>query len=290
MKTARQIAILSIVLSGLLAVMKLTVGWFAHSAALSADGFESASDVLASGLVLIGLTLAARPADDNHPYGHGRFEILTGQLLGFLLLGAGAAISWHGLTGAGDETLVPHSYAVWPLVISLLVKAVLVVLKYRYGAAQGSTALIADARNNAVDMVSGLTALGALGLTLSNPGRFLRADHYGAFLVGLIVMATALRVLYETSMHLMDTMPDDRQMAEIRTAAMQVEHVAGVEKCFARKTGLRYHVDLHLEVDPEMTVRASHDVATNVRGHICATLPWVEDVLVHVEPSDLCPR
>lgn len=289
MNSARQVAVLSIVTSALLAAMKLVVGWLAHSASLSADGFESASDVLASSLVLIGLTLAARPADENHPYGHGRVEILTGQFLGFMLLAAGGAIAWHGLTGANDEVVVPQAYAVWPIVISLFVKGGLVVLKYRYGKAQGSTALVADARNNAVDMLSGVTALGALALTLRAPERFLRADHYGAFLVGLIVMVTACRILYETSMHLMDTMPDDGQMIEVRRAALEVDKVCGVEKCFARKTGLRYHVDLHLEVDPEMTVRASHDIATNVRNHIRTVLPWVEDVLVHVEPSDQAP-
>src|SRR5271154_2899242 len=104
MDRARRIALFGMIISGLLAVMKLTVGWLAHSAALSADGFESTADVFASGLVLIGLTLAARPADENHPYGHGRFEILTGLMLGFLLFAAGCAIAWHGLTGAADES------------------------------------------------------------------------------------------------------------------------------------------------------------------------------------------
>ena len=138
MDHARRIAVFGIVMSALLAALKLTVGWVAHSAALSADGFESTADAFASGLVLIGLTLAARPADENHPYGHGRVEILTGQLLGFLLLGAGATIAWHGLTGASDERIVPRAYAIWPLVVSLGVKLVLVVVKRRHGAASAA--------------------------------------------------------------------------------------------------------------------------------------------------------
>lgn len=287
MQQARRIAVFGIVMSGLLAVLKLSVGWLSHSAALSADGFESASDAFASGLVLVGLILAARPADENHPYGHGRVEILTGQLLGFLLLAAGSTIAWHGLTGAADERRVPHAYAVWPLVVSLLIKAVLVTVKYRHGRSIGSTSLLADATNDTIDMISGTVALGALGLTLYDPVRFLRADHYGAFLVGLIVIATALRIMYDASMHLMDTMPDDFTINEIREVALRVPDVAGVEKCFARKTGFKYHVDLHLEVDPEITVRESHDIATNVRNHIRRELPWVADVLVHVEPSPM---
>jgi cation diffusion facilitator family transporter len=283
MPRAQQIAILSMAVSGGLAVLKLTVGWIAGSAALSADGFESATDVLTSGLVLIGLTIAARPADENHPYGHGRVEILTGMLLGTILVIAGAAIAWHGLTGA-DQRHVPASYAVWPLVISIAVKCWLLLLKYRHGREIASSSLLADAANDGIDMLSGAVALAALSLALYDPARFARADHYGAFAVGLIVIATGLRVVYEAAMHLMDTMPDEQSIRTIREVALSVDDVAGVEKCFARKTGFRYHVDLHLEVDPEITVRASHEIAARVRDRIRQQLPWVADVLVHVEP------
>ena len=284
MERARQLAILGMVVSGLLAILKITVGWFAHSAAVSADGFESATDVFTSGLVLVGLTLAARPADENHPYGHGRVEILTGLLLGFLLACAGCGIAWHGLAGAADQSHVPASYAIWPLILSIGAKFKLVLVKTRHGREIGSASLVADAANDGIDMLSGLVALGALSLTLFDPTRFLRADHYGAFAVGLIVIATASRVIYESAMHLMDTMPDERSMSKIREVALSVHDVSGVEKCFARKTGFKYHVDLHLEVDPEITVRASHEIASRVRDRIRQQLPWVADVLVHVEP------
>lgn len=284
MNRARQIAVIGMIVSALLAAMKITAGWFSGSASLSADGFESAADVFASGLVLVGLILSSRPADKNHPYGHGRVEILTGLLLGFLLLTAGGIISWHALWAA-DVDHVPAAYAVWPLMISIVVKIGLVLLKYRHGRKIGSSSLIADATNDAIDMFSGLVALIALSLTLWNPVEFRRADHYGAFLVGLIVIGTAARVMHEASLHLMDTMPDDDLMIEVRNVALTVPDVAGVEKCFARKTGLKYHVDLHLEVDPEITVRESHAIARRVRIQIRASLPWVEDVLIHVEPS-----
>jgi cation diffusion facilitator family transporter len=284
MERARQIAILGILVSGLLAILKITVGWFANSASVTADGFESAADVFTSGLVLIGLVIAARPADDNHPYGHGRVEILTGLLLGFVLFCAGCGIAWHGLTAAGDERHVPAFYAIWPLVISIAAKSCLVLIKYRHGRRISSSSLLADATNDGVDILSGLVALVAVSFTLYNPGRFLRADHYGAFGVGLIVIATAIRVMYDSGMQLVDTMPDDQSMRSIREVALSVQEVAGVEKCFARKTGLKYHVDLHLEVDPEITVRYSHEIAQRVRDRIREQLPWVADVLVHVEP------
>lgn len=285
MEQARRVAILGMTVSALLAVLKIAVGWLAHSAAVKADGFESAADVFTSGLVLIALIVAARPADENHPYGHGRVEILTGLLLGFILTCAGTAIAWHGLTGAADETHPPAAYAIWPLLISIGAKSWLVVKKYRQSREIGSSSLLADAANDGVDILSGIVALAALSLALFDSARFPRADHYGAFAVGLIVVATGMRVIYEAGMQLMDTMPDEQSMISIREVAMSVADVAGVEKCFARKTGLKYHVDLHLEVDPEMTVRDSHEVATRVRDRIRRQLPWVADVLVHVEPA-----
>jgi cation diffusion facilitator family transporter len=284
MRKAWRIAIAGMLASAVLAILKITIGGFAHSAAVTADGFESATDVFTSGLVLLGLKLAARPPDENHPYGHGRVEILMGLLLGLILVCAGGGIAWHGLTGAADEKHVPASYAIWPVVISIGVKCWLLFIKYRHGRRIGSSSLMADAANDAMDMLSGIVALGALWLTLSNPARFLHADHYGAFVVGLIVIATGLRVMYESAMQLMDTMPDERSMSRIREVALSVRDVAGVEKCFARKTGFKYHVDLHLEVDPEISVRVSHEIATRVRDRIRQQLPWVADVLVHVEP------
>jgi cation diffusion facilitator family transporter len=285
MRKARQIARAGMIISALLAALKISVGMAAHSAAVTADGFESAADIFTSGLVLIAMTIAARPADENHPYGHGRVEILTGLLLGFLLFGAGSLIAVHAWTGASEIPAIPAAYAIWPVLVSIGAKCWLVIVKFRNARQLDSLALRADAANDAVDIVSGMVALCALLLTLKLPERFPRADHYGAFVVGLIVIATAIRVAYEAAMQLMDTMPDDDAMEDIRRAAASVRDVVGVEKCFARKTGLKYHVDLHLEVDPEITVRSSHDIAQRVREHVCEELPWVADVLVHVEPA-----
>jgi cation diffusion facilitator family transporter len=285
MQKATQIARTGMVVSGLLGALKIGVGVAGHSAAVTADGFESAADVFTSGMVLVGMKLAARPPDENHPYGHGRVEILTGLLLGFLLFGAGLIIALRAWTGAGNVAAPPAAYAIWPVLISIGVKFAMVTYKRRAAKEFSSSALRADAANDAVDIVSGVVALTALLLTLRYQDRFPHADQYGAFIVGAIVMATAVRVAYEAAMHLMDTMPDDIAMEDIRKAAVTVPDVVGVEKCFARKTGLKYHVDLHLEVDPDITVRASHDIAQRVRERVCELLPWVADVLVHVEPA-----
>jgi cation diffusion facilitator family transporter len=271
--------------SGALALIKIVVGMSGHSTAVVADGLESAADVVASGFVLFGLTLAAKPADENHPYGHGRVETLTGLLIGLVLMVGGAFISWNSISRIGQPHEVLRTFVLWPLLISIAAKTGLASLKFHYGRKLGSDALTADAWNDATDTLSAFAALIAVGLTLTDSVRFGEADRYGGFVVGLIVVSAGIRVARETTMQLMDTMPDARLIGQIREAASAVAGVRGVEKCFARKTGFKYHVDLHLEVDPEMTVRQSHQLAHQVQLNILARLDWVADVLVHVEPA-----
>jgi cation diffusion facilitator family transporter len=277
----------SIAISATLSTIKITVGLSAQSVALVSDGFESAADILMSGLVLFGLWVAAKPADADHPYGHGRFEILTGLAIGAILATAGAGISWRAIAERNDQH-TPASYALWPLLGAAILKGILWTAKMRIGKKSGSVALSADALNDAVDMCSGIVALIAVALAVHFP-EMRSADHWGGFAVGLFVIFFGLRVVRETALQLMDTMPEGTQMDQIRSVAMRVPGTLGIEKCFARKTGLRYHVDLHLEVDPELTVRASHDIAAAVRIAIKSDLDWVEDVLVHVEPHANVP-
>jgi cation diffusion facilitator family transporter len=285
MQTGQRVALAGMMVSGALAAIKITAGLMGHSTSAVADGLESVADVFASGIVLLGLTLAAKPADWNHPYGHGRFETLTGLLIGFLLALAGVLISVNAVRQIDRVRPAPAPYVIWPLIGSAAAKGVLSAVKFHYGRKIRSAALVADAWNDCVDILSALCALAAVSFTIFGPQRFPAADQWGGFVVGLIVVFTGVRVTRDTALQLMDTMPDRETMTEIRGVALTVAGVHGVEKCFARKTGLQYHVDLHLEVDPDITVRQSHDIATNVRIAIKETLPWVADVLVHVEPA-----
>jgi cation diffusion facilitator family transporter len=282
-RTAARLAAVSILASALLAVAKITVGLAADSVAAVSDGVESAGDVLASGLVYLGLRIAAKPADQEHPYGHGRFEILTGLGVGLLLAAAGVGICVRSLEGLSDLQ-TPALFAVWPLAASIITKSALAAVKLRTARSTRSAALHADAWNDSVDILSGSVALTAVLLSVYAPERLRGADHYGGFIIGLIVIFLGVRVIRETSLQLMDTMPAPAQMNQIRAAALQVPGALGIEKCFARKTGLRYHVDLHLEVDPNLTVLASHEIARAVKHRLKQELDWVEDVLVHVEP------
>ncbi len=283
----QRLALAGMVASSLLAVAKIWVGTNANSTATVADGLESAADVIASGLVLFGLWIAQRPADENHPYGHGRFEILAALGVGILLALAGVTITARSIWRIGRDPVLPAAYAMWPLLLSLVTKMGMSFLKMRQGRKMESAALVADAKNDGVDVISSTIALIALGLTLHDPVNMIEADHIGGAILGLIVGILGLSVIRDTVYQLTDAMPESARLDELRRIALSVNGALAIEKCFARKTGLKYHVDLHLEVDPDLTVRDSHEIARRVRLALKKEIPWVADVLIHVEPHEV---
>ena len=284
-RAALRVARVGLGVNGILAGATVVVGLASRSTAVFASGVEFTGDVLASGIVLAGVRAAARPADENHPYGHGRFEMLAGFTVGVILAAAGVLTCFYSLQAIGVQHAPPGRLAVVTLLAAILVRGVMSAVKFRVGRRLRSTALVADGWNDTVDILSGLAALTAVILASYDPARFLAADHYGGFAVGIVVVVTGVRVMRDASLELIDTMPPEDLRVSARAAAGGVPGVLGVEKLLARKTGLQYHVDLHIEVDPAMTVRASHEVAARVRATLREQLPWVADVLVHVEPA-----
>jgi len=280
----RRIALVSVGLGVVLAVAKIWTGLAARSTAVVSDGFESAGDVLSSAIVYGGLLLASKPPDAEHPYGHGRYETLSGLAVGALLLLTGFCIFWNGLTHLGEHEAIA-GFAIYPLLAAVVLKSALSYTKFRIGRTIASTALNADAWHDVTDLVSTAIAIAATLLSLLDPARFGIADRIGAMVIGMIIFALSLRVVHGVTGQLLDTMPEPEKMAAIREVAAKVPGTLGIEKCFARRTGLRYHVDLHLEVDPEMTVRESHEVAAEVKHRLKDQLGWIADVLVHVEPA-----
>ncbi|MFZ0590415.1 MAG: cation diffusion facilitator family transporter [Bryobacteraceae bacterium] len=283
-RAGQRLALWSVLAGAGLALVKLFVGVAANSTAVVSDGFEGSADVLSSGIVFIGLWLASRPPDDNHPYGHGRYETLASLAVGGILVITGLGIGWRSFAAMS----VPENiklFAIYPLLAGILIKSTLAVLKWRSARRLSSDSLAADAWHDVTDLFSTTVALAAVALTVSDPHRFYKADHAGSIIIGLIVVFVGVRLLRHTIDQLTDTMPDERSMKQIRAVALSVPGSRSVEKCFARRTGFKYHVDLHLEVDPDLTVRESHDIATEVREQVKQRLDWVADVLVHVEPA-----
>ena len=205
-------------------------------------------------------------------------------MVGLILVGGGIGVCWNALRAVGDRHDAPSHLAVIVLVVAIAVRGIMSMLKFRIGRRIGSGSLVADAWNDAVDILGALVALVAVWLA-GRGDRFLAADHYGGFAVGVIVVATGVRVLRDATLELVDTMPDPDRVAQLRGVAASVPGVIGVDKTFARKTGFTWHVDIHVEVDPAMTVAASHEIAGSVRSRVRSEVNWVADVLVHVEPA-----
>jgi len=282
----RRVAVAGVAASAILATLNITVGIVTQSTSVLATGIEFAGDVLASTVVLLGMIVALKPADRNHPYGHGRVETLAAFVVGVILAIGGVGICWNSLQAVGARHPAPSVAAIGALATAIVVRGVMSAIKFRVGRRIGSASLVADAWNDTVDILAAAAALTAVGLVMYDSERFLAADHYGGFAVGVIVILTALRVLRDASLELMDTMPSEEMIERIRETALQVQGVLGVDKVFARKTGFRYHIDLHIEVNPDATVASSHAVAGVVRNRLREALSWVADVLVHVEPID----
>jgi cation diffusion facilitator family transporter len=282
-QTASRAAAVSMLVAAVFAALKIGVGLSAHSVAVVSDGLESAGDFVTSAFVWFGLWAASKPADADHPYGHGRYETLTGLAVGLILVAVGGGICVRSLEHRYDPH-IPALYAIWPVLGSAAMKAILAGWKLRVGKRTGSAALRADGKHDLVDLLSSGVALCAVLLSIFIPGGAFAADHYGGVIIGLFVIFMGVEVVRETVLQLSDVMPDEQQMEQVRRIALSVPGALAIEKCFARKTGLRYHVDLHLEVDPCMTVLASHELAHIVKLTVMEELTWVQDVLIHVEP------
>jgi cation diffusion facilitator family transporter len=283
-RAGRNLALWSVLASAALALLKIIFGLAANSTAVVSDGVEATADVFSSGIVFIGLWLASRPPDENHPYGHGRYETLASLCVGILLVVTGIGICWHSFVTMGKPEQV-RLFAIYPLLASIATKITFAILKWKSAKRLSSASLAADAWHDITDLFSTTVALTAVLLSVIGPPRFGKADAAGGMIIALIVVFVGVRLIRYAVAQLTDTMPDDESMRQIRIVALSVPGAIGIEKCFARRTGFKYHVDLHLEVDPDLTVRESHDIAVQVKIEIKRRLDWVADVLVHVEPA-----
>jgi cation diffusion facilitator family transporter len=284
-RAGRNLALWSVVAGAVLALLKIVFGLAAGSTAVVSDGVEASADVFSSGIVFIGLWLASRPPDQNHPYGHGRYETLASLCVGIILVFTGIGICWRSFLGMSHAEHV-RIFAVYPLLAAVVTKISLAMLKWKFAKQLSSASLSADAWHDVTDLFSTTVALTAVLLNIAGPPGFEKADAAGGMIIALIVIFVGARLIRYAVAQLTDTMPDDASMAQIRAVAVSVPGALGIEKCFARRTGFKYHVDLHLEVDPDLTVRESHDIAVKVKVEIKRRLDWVADVLVHVEPAD----
>ena len=268
-----------------LAVIKGVAGVLGNSYALIADAIESTTDIFSSLLVLLGLRYARRPADDNHPYGHGRIEpLITFLVVAFLVFSA-TVIAFESIHHIQTPHEVPESWTLIVLGVIILWKE----LSYRYvlkrGKESGSSSLQADAWHHRSDAITSVTAFVGISIALlAGPG-YESADDWAALLASAFILYNAYLIFRPALSEIMDEHIYDELIADVRRTALEVEGVGGTEKCFVRKSGMLYFIDLHALVDGELSVREGHEIAHRLQDHLKDALPNLGQVLVHIEPA-----
>jgi cation diffusion facilitator family transporter len=269
-----------------LAVIKGIAGVLGNSYALIADAIESAADVVTSFVVLLGVRMAGKPADANHPYGHGKFEPLAAAVVSLTLLGAAVLITVESVR----EILTPH-HAPAPFTLGVLLAVIVikeVLARYVGGAADtiGSVAVKSDAFHHRADAITSGAAFIGISIAVFGGEGFETADDVAAVVAAVVIGINALILLRPALSELIDTAPAPEIAQSIRDIALKVPGVLGTHKCGVRKVGFVYFVDLDVLCDPDQSIRHGHEVAHNVGEAIHSALPAVAKVLVHVEPAD----
>lgn len=269
-----------------LAILKGVTGIFGNSYALIADAIESTTDVFASILVLFGLKYSVKPPDENHPYGHGRVEpLVTFAVVVFLVVSA-TVIAYESIQHIQTPHKVPEPY-------TLIVLGAIVIFKevfYRFVSKKSnetkSSSLKADAWHHRSDAITSLMAFIGISIALFMGKGYETADDWAALLASGFILYNAYLILRPALGEIMDEHLYDDLIEEIRAITENVDGVVQSEKCYVRKTGMAYFVDLHLVVNAEITVKAGHNIAHNVKNAILEEIPEVVDILIHIEPDD----
>ncbi len=277
---------IGMIINCMLTLTKGIAGIVGHSYALVADAIESASDIITSGVVAFGFRMAGKPADKNHPYGHGKFEPLSAAIVALILLGAAILIAVESV----KEILTPHHspapFTLGVLVVVILVKEILFRSVLKAGKTIGSTALKTDAWHHRADAITSLAAFVGISIALIGGPGYESADDFAALIAAVIIAINASLLIRPALLELIDTAPDPELAAQVRLVAEQVSGVLGTHKCQIRKLGVDYFVDLDVLCDPDLTIRAGHEIAHDVGERLHSEFAQIRKVLVHVEPSD----
>jgi len=277
-------SLLSIVSNFFLALCKCFAGFIGHSFALVADGIESLSDVFSSTVVYIGLSVALRPPDKMHPYGHGKAEPVSAAIVSLAMAGAAFAIASESVSLIRHPHPLPRVYTLWVLLVVVAIK--LLLWRYVFSVAHHieSTAVRVDAWHHLSDAITSFFAF--VGISLALLTQDARMDDWAALFASPVILFSAWRQLQSPLAEILDTAPPPEIERHVREVAETVPGVVGLEKCFVRKVGFRYYVDLHVIVDGDITVRSGHAISHRVEDRILDAVNRVAKVLVHIEPEE----
>jgi cation diffusion facilitator family transporter len=285
LQTGARIALFGLAINVLLAAVKILAGLFGHAYVLIADGIESSLDVGGSIVIWGGLTVAARPPDRSHPYGHGKAEPIAAVVVAVGVLAAALGLAIQSVR----EIFLPHHapapYTLVVLIVAVIVKEILYRYVIRLGRSMESTAIKTDAWHHRIDAMTSIAAFIGISVALIGGKTWQSADDWAALVACSLIGANGYRLLRPAFYEIMDTAPRGKFVRTIRRTARSVPGVIEVEKCRARKMGLDFYVDLHVGVDGSISVHEGHEIAHRVKRAIQQSDSRIADVLVHIEPA-----
>lgn len=289
MVTNEQKAIKSVIFSILsntvLAVLKWLTGYFGNSYAMIADAIESTTDIFSSILVLLGLKYAHKPADKNHPYGHGRAEALvTFLVVGFLIISA-TIIAHESIQNIGTPHNLPEPFTLWVLGAIIVWKEISFRMVMQKSKETNSSSLEADAWHHRSDAISSVAAFIGISIALFMGKGYESADDWAALIAALVIYYNSYQIFRPALGEIMDEHRYDFLEKQVREYALMVNGVLDTEKCYIRKLGMRFMIDLHLVVDGSISVKEGHAIAHDLKDELMKKIPEIGDILIHVEPD-----
>lgn len=283
-QTGIKTTIIGIVLSAFLGVLKLIGGIIGHSYALIADAIESATDVVTSTLLLIGLKWSAKPADENHPYGHGKIEAITALFISLALLVASFAIIKESIEHIQNPHKIPKPFTLFILLFVIISKEIMYHYVLRKAKQTNSEVLKADAIHHRTDAVTSIAAFIGISIAIFGGKGYEVADDWAALFAAIFIIYNALKIARSACGELLDENMSKDLNENIIAHTNKVEGVFKVEQCHSRKMGAFYHVDMHIWVDGKLSVEIGHEIAHQVKNKLKEKIPQILDVHIHIEP------
>lgn len=277
--------IIGILANALLAGIKGIAGILGNSYALIADAIESGTDVFSSLVVLGGLRLSKVPPDKDHPYGHGKAEPLAAAVVSLGLIVAALSIAIQSIREIKIPHHAPASFTLLVLVVAVVTKEVLYRFVFKTGMSLESTAVKTDAWHHRSDALTSLAAFIGISIALIGGPGYESADDWAALFASAVIAFNGIRLLRPAILEAMDTAPSGEVTKQVLQTAGQVPGVLGLDKCFVRKMGFDYYVDLHVIVDANLPVREAHKIGHDVKDQLRSQYSRIKDVLVHIEPD-----
>lgn len=269
-----------------LALLKAATGVLGNSYALIADAIESTADIFSSFLVLLGLKYTSRPADANHPYGHGRAEpLFTFLIVGFLVTTA-TIIAIQSIKNIQTPHELPKSWTLIVLLVIIMWKEVSFRIVLKRSKETNSSSLKADAWHHRSDAITSVAAFIGITLSLTMGKGYEAADDWAALFASGIILYNSYLIFRPALGEIMDEQLYDELVAKIRNTSLTVQGVLDTEKCYIRKTGMKYHVDLHAVVDGSLSVKQGHDIAHRLQDTLREKVEEIGHVFVHIEPYE----